>query len=294
MTQKKTQLLGKQLGSHMSESAGISASTSDRFAGFIPSESATGAMSLDRIMEDDQQPRKHYDQQALKDFAEHLKSHGVQQPIQLRWNEQHQKWVIVYGHRRFRAARLAGMNSIPCIFTDEQLDEPTIRIRQLVENCQREDLTPLEMARAIQDLVMITGWTHRRIGDELGFSHVTIGRHLDLLKLPDDLQQKVESGELAASVAIDVLRIKDAAGQSKVGRAISEGRLNRRQAAELVDAAVTDADSRSAVRRTKKPSEILAQNSTIIVYRSRLADDREVHQELQQVMKQLETNMALT
>ena len=295
MTNKKTQRLGKTLGGHMSESAGANQITADRFKGFLPSESASGEMSLDRIMEDDRQPRRHYDEQALADFARHLKTHGVQQPIQLRWNEQHDRWMIVYGHRRFRAAKLAGMQTIPCIFADEHLEESTIRIRQLVENCQREDLTPLEMARAIRDLLSMTGWTYRQIGEELGFSHVTVSRNLDLLKLPDDLQQKVEHGDLAPSVAIDVLRIKDAARQSKIGQAISAGRLNRRDAAAYIDAALESEDGTppSTAGRLSKPNQILAQNSKIIVYRSRHADDREIHRELSRVLEQLEINMTL-
>lgn len=295
MTKKKTQLLGKQLGSHMIESAGASQSTADRFEGFIPSKSASGEMSLDRIMEDDQQPRKSYDQQALADFAQHLESHGVQQPIQLRWHQQHQKWMIVYGHRRFRAAKLAGMRTIPCIFSDEHLDESTIRVRQLVENCQREDLTPLEMGRAIHDLVSITGWSYRRIGEELGFSHVTVSRHLDLLKLPEDIQQKVEQGELAPSVAVDVLRIKDTARQSRIGQTISAERLNRQDAAAYISAAIESEDDRppSKHRDVSRPNQILAQNAKIIVYRSRHADDREIHRELSRVLEQLEINMTL-
>ena len=295
MTKKKIQLLGEQLGSHMSESAGANRTASDRYEGFIPSESSTGQMSLDRIMEDDQQPRKHYDKQALADFAEHLKSHGVQQPIQLRWNDQHQKWMIVYGHRRYRAAKLAGMSTIPCIFTDGELDESTIRVRQLVENCQREDLTPLEMARAMQDLIAITGWSYRQVGKELGVSYTTVGRSMDLLKLPEDLQDRVERGDLAPSVAIDVLRIKDTARQSKIGHAISVGKLNRRDATEYINEELASDENlpSSRTRRMSKPNQILVQNSKIIVYRSQHADDREVHRELSRVLEQLEVEMTL-
>ena len=83
MSKSKQARLISQLGSQMAESAGGSVANDDRFAGFTPSDIASGEMALDRIMEDADQPRKTYDQQALKDFAENLKSHGIQQPIQL-------------------------------------------------------------------------------------------------------------------------------------------------------------------------------------------------------------------
>jgi len=280
MTQGKQARLLSKLGDHMSESAGGELATDDRFHGFVPNDAASGEMALDRIMEDVDQPRKTFDEQSLQDFAKHLKSHGVQQAIQLRWSDTHGKWLIVYGHRRYRAAKMAGLKTIPCTFTNDDVDEPTIRIRQLVENCQREDLAPMEMARAVAALGTLTQWSNRRMAEELGFTHRTIGRYLDLLKLPEDLQESVNNGELAPSVAIDVLRLKDQAQQKKMGREIAQQKLNRNQARQMVDHALGSADSAMPSRPRAREKQLLTQNVNITIFRNPDATDAKIQDEL--------------
>ncbi len=283
---KKLDLVNK-LGGHMTESAGGVHDSEDRYKGFIPSDVANGEMAIDRIMEDEEQPRKTYDEQSLRDFAEHLKSHGVQQAIQLRWSDKDQKWLIVYGHRRYRAAKLAGFKTIPCTFSSEDVDESTIRVRQLVENCQRQDLAAMEMARAIASLAEITGWSHRRMGQELGFNHATIGRYLDLLKLPEDLQERVDRGELAPSVAVDVLRLKSVAQRRAVGIEIAEQKLNRAKAKQRIDDALDLTTSNSGKSRTPAPHELLIQTANVTVYRRPDAADSDIRSELLKVIEQL-------
>lgn len=288
MTSDKSARLIETLGGHMQESAGTTAASDDRFQGFIPSDSASGEMALDRIIEDVDQPRKSYDEQSLKEFAEHLQHHGVQQPIQLRWSEQYGKWLIVYGHRRFRAAKLAGMQSIPCSFAAEETDETTIRIRQLVENCQREDLAPLEMAKGVAALAQSTGWSNRRIGEELGVTHTTINRYVDLLKLPEELQQQVDEGRLAPSVAVELLKIQDQKQQAEIGRSIAENRLNREQAKKKISQAVSPSTRPTRVDRPQREKELLTQTINVAVYRNPDASDFQVQKELLDAAAQLD------
>ncbi|MCA9038132.1 MAG: ParB/RepB/Spo0J family partition protein [Planctomycetaceae bacterium] len=281
---KKAQLIA-QLGSNMNESAGSPPATQDRFQGFIPGAAATGEMAIDRIMEDIDQPRKTFDEDALQALAANIKAHGVQQPIQLRWSETHQKWLIVYGHRRYRASRIAGLTTIPCTFTDDNLDESTIRVRQLVENCQREDLAPLEMARALEALIGLTGWSYRRMAEELGLTHMTITRTLGLLQLPESLQADVDHGKLAPSVAIDVLRITDKAKQVKAGREIVEKKLNRSQAKQAVNAIIHDRTYTPSASPREK--QLLAQTANIAIYRNPDVSDYKIQKELLAIAEQL-------
>lgn len=289
----KTEWLQTQMGDNMAESAGRVFGGDDRFEGFTPGETASGEMSLDRIMEDDEQPRKTFDETALQEFSDHLKRHGVQQPIQLRWSETNSKWKIVYGHRRFRAATLAGFKTIPCVFADDAMDESTLRIRQLVENCQREDLRAMEMARGIDALAEVTGWSNRNIAAELGMNHTTIGRYRDLLKLPEDLQNRVDQGELAPSVAVSVLQLKSATARSRVGHQIADRKLNRQAAKAEVEAAKEGLASPTTLSCTKRPSEILHQSATLVIYRSPKLSDEDLRAELERVIRRLETQISL-
>lgn len=277
-----------QLSDHMNESAGGSVPTDDRFAGFVPNDAAGGLMPLENIMEDEDQPRKSFDEQKLKELAENIKNHGVQSAIQLRWSEKNKKWLIVYGHRRFRASKLAGLKSIPCSFTDEDVDEPTIRIRQLVENCQREDLAPLEMSRAIESLSKLTKWSNRRIADELGFAPKTINRYLNLLKLPDDLQQSVDNGELAPSVAVEVLKIKDLTQQKKAGREIAQQKLNRQQAKQIIAEAAEPTINSIKQADRPKAKELLFQSKSVTILRDPDVNDARIQKELLRAAAELD------
>ncbi|MCA9186156.1 MAG: ParB/RepB/Spo0J family partition protein [Pirellulaceae bacterium] len=283
---KKAQLIA-QLGGHMQESAGRDAHSLDRYRGFTPSDTSSGHMDLDFIMEDLDQPRKTYDDESIRAFAEHLKTHGIQQPIQLRWSDFHGKWLIVFGHRRYRAAKLAGMKTIPCIFAQEATDETTIRIRQLVENCQREDLAPMEMAQAMQSLAESTGWSNRRLADELGISHTSVARFLDLLQLPERLKEQVAEGTLAPSVAVDVLRIEDPAKQEEVGREITEKRLNRQQARQAIDEQLGQKTPTHPLHPRPREKELLAQTANVTVYRNPDVSDAKIQKELLAVAEQL-------
>ncbi len=288
MSETKQSKLIRKLGKHMEESAGATQIVNDRYEGFSPGQSASGEMALERIMEDENQPRKHHDEESLLAFAEHLKIHGVQSPIELRWSESHRKWLIVFGHRRYRAAKLAGFKTIPCMFGGDGMDESTIRVKQLVENCQRENLLPLEMARAIKALGESTQWSNREVGKELGYSHVSIGRYLDLLKLPDELQLKVNAGELALTTAVEILRIKDKKLQESIGHEITTAgeKLTRSQARQIIGRTSQENDSASTARRKEKL--LLTQNINVTIYRNPNVGDAKIQKELLAAAAQLD------
>ena len=296
MSKTKQARIIASLGDHMKESSGsVLPGEVDRFSGFIPSQVAAGEIELDRIIEDPDQPRKTFDEAALNGLAENIKTHGVQQPIQLRWSELHGKWLIVYGHRRFRASILAGLKTIPCIFARDDVDEPTIRIRQLVENCQRQDLAPMEMAQGIEALSTLTGWSNRKIGEELGLNHTTIGRYRSLLALPEDVQQLVRNKDLAPSVAAEIHRVEDETAKVELGRKIATEKLSREQAKEQIDRVTNEAAADSGPAKSlPKQKKLLSQTTNIAVYRNPDASDLRVKKELLAVIEQLDTEKAET
>ena len=116
------------------------------------------------------------------------------QPIRARWDTDLGRWVIVAGERRFRAARRAGWTEVPCVTVEGAMTDSEILQDQLIENCLREDLQPLEQATAFKALMDANGWSARRLGEELHISHQTIGRSLALLSCPRPCARRSPTG----------------------------------------------------------------------------------------------------
>lgn len=129
------------------------------------------------------------------------------------------------------------------------------------------------------------------MADELGFDHRTIGRYLNLLKLPKDLQERVDEGELAPSVAIDVLRLKDETQQKKMGHEIAQQKLNRNQAKQVIDQAL-ESETGPAIVSKPKEKQLLIQNANITVYRNPDANDAKIQKELLSAAAQLDPEKA--
>jgi ParB family transcriptional regulator, chromosome partitioning protein len=191
------------------------------------------AIRLDQITPDPGQPRKEFDEAAIDDLAASLKSRGQLQPIRVRWEEAMGRWVVIAGERRYRAALRAGLPTLMCIEAGPQTPDDILE-DQLVENCLREDLRPIEQARAFRALMDRRGWSHRQLGEHLHVAHGTITRAVALLDLPPDVRGRVEGGDLSPSAAYQVSRIEDADAQRAVAeRIVSEG-LKRDEVVEVV------------------------------------------------------------
>ncbi len=191
------------------------------------------AIRLDQIVPDPDQPRKEFDQGSIDDLAASLNSRGQLQPIRVRWEETTERWVVIAGERRYRAALRAGLPTLMCIEAGPQTPEDILE-DQLVENCLREDLRPIEQARAFRALIDCRGWSHRQLGEHLHVAHGTITRAVALLDLPTDVQGRVEGGDLSPSAAYQVSQIEDADAQRAVAeRIVSEG-LKRDEVIEIV------------------------------------------------------------
>lgn len=239
----RTAELTSRFGSNMSESLGLRVAATPGEAGpktiglASPEDGRTrdrnaGFIELERVVPDPDQPRKTFSEESLQELAASIKSKGVLQSIIVRWSAELAKWVIVAGERRWRAAKLAGLQSINCRFVDKDASAVEIREDQLIENLQRVDLLPTETAIAYKELIELNAWTMQQLADRLNVSKATVSRSLALLKLPAEILRQVDQGQLAASAAYEVTKLDDAGKQRELAdRIVSEG-LGRDNAAE--------------------------------------------------------------
>lgn len=154
-------------------------------------------ISITDIQKNPYQPRKEFDGKKLHELAQSIKENGVIQPIIVR-----QSPVIGYeilaGERRYRASLLAGLTSIPAVV--KQLSDQEMMVQSIIENLQRENLNPIEEARAYESLVE-KGFTHTEIADKMGKSRPYISNSIRLLSLPEPILSEVESGKLSQAHA---------------------------------------------------------------------------------------------
>ena len=154
-------------------------------------------ISITDIQKNPYQPRKEFDGEKLDELAQSIKENGVIQPIIVR-----QSPVIGYeilaGERRYRASLLAGLTSIPAVV--KQLSNQEMMVQSIIENLQRENLNPIEEARAYESLVE-KGFTHAEIADKMGKSRPYISNSIRLLSLPEPILSEVESGKLSQAHA---------------------------------------------------------------------------------------------
>ena len=154
-------------------------------------------ISITDIQKNPYQPRKEFDREKLDELAQSIKENGVIQPIIVR-----QSPVIGYeilaGERRYRASLLAGLTSIPAVV--KQLSDQEMMVQSIIENLQRENLNPIEEARAYESLVE-KGFTHAEIADKMGKSRPYISNSIRLLSLPEQILSEVENGKLSQAHA---------------------------------------------------------------------------------------------
>ncbi len=183
-----------------------------------PGSSSGTPVELGLIDPNPFQPRRHFDEGELAELAQSIKMMGVLQPILLRRMDE--RYQLVAGERRVRAAKLAGLENIPAVVRDVS-DQETMEMA-LVENLQRADLNPIETARAYQRLSEELGWTQEQIGERVGKSRPHIANHLRILSLDEEIQAWVSTGELTLAHAKALLSL-DAQGQHIVANRARDG-----------------------------------------------------------------------
>jgi len=207
------------------------------------SEQTIQLIPLDRII-GREQVRKHFDEESLNGLTQSMRESGLHEPVHL-LHLGDDKYSLLTGGRRMRAARKAGWTTIPAIIEDGELTNSEVLVRQIVENVQREDLTPLEKARAIDALIKETGGNATQVASKLGLGASTVSKLLSLLSLPEELQKRVDSGELPATTAYQLTKLDDPEAQKRLANQAVKGELTR-------DNVVTEVKQRNQKQRSRK------------------------------------------
>lgn len=204
----------------------------------IPTEVSAGSSTalrevpISSIRPNANQPRSHFDEESMSSLAASIRELGVLQPVLVR-SLGDEGYELIAGERRWRAARRAGLQTIPVLVREIEADAHSLE-QALVENLHREDLSPLEEAAAYQQLIDDFGFTHEQVATRVGKSRATITNTLRLLQLPSGVQRALADGAITAGHARALLGSPDRSLQEAlVGRIVADG-LTVRQVEELV------------------------------------------------------------
>jgi ParB family transcriptional regulator, chromosome partitioning protein len=173
-------------------------------------------LSVDEIVANPYQPRTHFDDEAIQELAASIKATGVLQPVLVRRTPGSGGYQLVAGERRLRAAIITGLKKIPAII--KHVADREMMELSLVENIQRENLNPIEEAKAYQTLVKELGLTHDQVSERVGKQRVSITNSLRLLGLPAEVQEMVSRETLSAGHARALLAIDKSADQLSAAR----------------------------------------------------------------------------
>jgi ParB family transcriptional regulator, chromosome partitioning protein len=181
-------------------------------------------IAIDRIDRDPTQPREEFDPDGLERLAQSLRSRGLLQPLRVRWEAERERYVILCGERRWRAAKMAGLESLACVIVEGDLSPQERLAVQLVENALREDLKPIDQAKAYKTLMDDQGWSVRHLAAELAIHHGQVVRALALLELPKPVRDRVEQGTLAPATAYEISKVEDEDVRERLAeRVVTEG-----------------------------------------------------------------------
>jgi len=206
-------------------------------------------LPVDAIVPNPSQPRRHFDEAALKALAGSVKERGVLQPVLVRHSSDG-KYELIAGERRWRAAQLAGLQSIPALVC--RYDDAAALEAGLIENMAREDLNPVEEARACATLVNELGLTQEQVGRRVGRSRPMVSSVMRLLKLSEDILELLERGELSEHHGKVLLLAKDPKTRSQLARAAVQERWSVRA---LEGRALVSNSAGSASRRDPEAQE---------------------------------------
>jgi len=193
--------------------------------------SSISEVEIDLIFANPNQPRSHFDEDALTELATSIRELGVISPITLRKNDDN-TYLIIAGERRFRASKLVGLTSIPA-YIRTAADEQVVEMA-LIENIQREDLNAIEIALTFYRLMEEYKLTQERLSDRVGKKRATIANYLRLLRLPAEIQMGIKNKKIDMGHARAILGISDPAIQLHLYESIVQNEYTVRKVEELV------------------------------------------------------------
>jgi len=183
-------------------------------------------IQLDRIAPNPMQPRQQFNELKLAELAESVRQNGLVQPLVVR--KDGAGYTLVAGERRYRAARIAGLEQAPAVIMDE-IDDARMLELALVENIQREDLNPLELADAYRRLIEQCGLTQIQLAQRVGRSRAAVANHLRLLTLPDSIKHLVAEGKLTEGHARAILALENESRMLEMAQRIVSNELTVRE-----------------------------------------------------------------
>lgn len=208
---------------------------------------------VDHIRKNPHQPRKEFDEERLEELADSIKEHGLIQPITVRYIGE-KRFELISGERRLRAAKLGGLKEIPA-FIREADDEQSMAFA-LIENIQREELNPLEVALGYKRLLEEFDYTQAQVAERVGKNRTTVTNMLRLLNLPDFIQSALKANKISMGHARSLITIEDESVQKKILDKVIDDGISVRQIEEEVRKISTPAKSSvSSSKATKDTTE---------------------------------------
>lgn len=202
------------------------------------------------------QARTRFDEERLAGLTRSLLEVGLQQPIRVR--PVGDKWDLIDGARRVLAARAAGWTTIPAVVESQPLTEMEVLQRQLICAVQTADLTDIEKARAIEQLIQANGWTAAQVAAKVGLSQGTVSRLRALLLLPAEVQDRIHLGKLATSTGYELAKTRNPAERTALLERAARGELTRDEAARSSRRSPGKSRERTPARRPTAAQQRIA------------------------------------
>jgi ParB family transcriptional regulator, chromosome partitioning protein len=222
----------------------------------IPQKSAPAGVAevpLERISANPYQPRKTFDERSIDELARSVREHGIVQPLVVTRTSDN-RYRLIAGERRFRAAQKAGLQSVPVVVKELLKESDALQIA-LIENIQREDLNPIEEANAYHQLHDEFGLTQEEISRRVGKERSTVANFLRLLKLPEPVKKLLASGQLSMGHARALLSLDSAKKQEHLAERVVKSGLNVRQTEVLAS------ESGSKPVKREKPKDVFTRDA---------------------------------
>ncbi|MGM0567947.1 MAG: ParB/RepB/Spo0J family partition protein [Elusimicrobiota bacterium] len=206
------------------------------------------------------QMRKDFDRESIDELARSIEENGIVQPLLV--TRKGKKYMLIAGERRWRAAKKAGLEAVPCV--ERTLEEQDSLMVSLIENIQREDLSPIEEASAYKQLADEFSLTQEKISKKVGKSRSAVANSLRILTLPADLKEMVGAGKLSSGHARALLSLKDPKKRKALALKITREKLTVREAEKLVSA-----DKKKKKKKTSASKSSSLNNPEIEKFRNR-------------------------
>ncbi len=246
----KNNVLGRGISALISEAAPVEEPANEVAAPEDP-ERTVQYIDINDIKPNRNQPRKKFDPESISELAASIQEHGIIQPLIVCKAEQ--GYELVAGERRWRAAREAALDKVPCLVREFTSEENALIA--IIENMQREDLDPIEEAEGLEKMMKEYVFTQEEVSRSVGKSRPYITNSLRLLKLPQDIREKISEGAISAGHARALLSVKTRALQEQICQKIIKDGMSVRETENLVR---KGGKSRKAPARSKKDPDIVA------------------------------------